>query len=535
MKPQILLAFLILFFLGEVSIANAKDVVFKEKCFIVDKSVDLNGDVIILPQSSILQFKSSGKIYNGKIIGNGTSIKGAQVNSIGTVLEGTWAQTNILDIWFNSEFLSDNDIIDNIITLQNDGIKQEIIIQRDYLIEFKGTRSIGLSLSSNTKLKLHSTLSVKPNRLAGYSIIDISNKVNVTIDGGLVKGDVGSHNYVDGTTSEWGFGVHVSNSENIIIENTEMSFCIGDGVYVGGIAESTEGDYAHASRKITIKNCKFDSNRREAISLVHAENVVIDGCAVYNMGQVEYTPPSFGINIEPNKKQSVRNVLIRRFKTFNSKPDISFSSSAYRFENGRSNRGNIVLEECSFDKGVAIKSGDVRLVKCDMKKVVIYTTNMIDDNVIFDNCIISGGDGIRFDGQTTLDMSLPLPYYCFRNCSISANSIFRTKPGLIWSLAADKINAKLRFEKCDISLLPSLGKNNVISDGFNIDCCFDACKIDSKEYAFAPKGLTFKKCSIKCQYIDGSTINKKGLLENCKIETTHPNTRILNADGVIIK
>ena len=480
--------------------AFAVEIAWDKSCYMVDRIIDLKGETLVLPDGGKIVFAPSGRIINGAVVGSNTRIKRAKDNCVGVVLQGAWNVKEIKDTWFDRTNLTDNQIMDNLMTLQRKDIKQKVIVERNYEVELSDKRPTALSVFSNTLFRLKSIISIKGNNLQRYSIVSIANSENVKFMGGVLRGDVGSHQYVEGSTSEWGFALFISQSQNVIVSDVTATLCTGDGIYISGGEEKGIGLYEAASRDIVLRRCVLDDLRREGISLVHADGVLIQDCKAVNMGRTEYTPPSFGIDIEPNKNKAVRNVVVRRFVTENTRAEYSFATSGYQFDGVRYNRENVILDHCVFDKGLAVMSGGITIKNSTMKKVAIYTSNVPaneDGIVIFENCTIAGGNGIQFDGRKVMDSSKPRPSYLFRNCTISAANIYSPIPGLIWGTDLDKINAELIFERCRITLQSGLKGNRLFANGLKLDSEFKRCELYLGEYVINSTMAVFVGCSIE--------------------------------------
>ena len=478
-----------------------------QKVYKVDTVLDLQGAEVELPNNSVLRIGKKGKLVNGSLIGNNTKIIGCHRDVIGISLLGSWKTSKIYDIWFDKGLLTDNQIIDNINVLQSDSINQIIEIKRDYCYALNSNRIYALNLSSNTILSLYSSISIKGNNLPRYDIARIVRKENVHIRGGVLRGDVGRHEYVEGTTSEWGFALYVFGSKKIVIDGLTVELCTGDGIYITGGEEDEVGEYKNASNNILIKKCILSELRRDGIGLIHAYDVKIEDCQAVNMGQTEYTPPCYGINIEPNKRMSVKNVIIENFVTHGTYADFSFSTGGYQFDGVKSNRKQIVLNNCSFDKGIAVMSGGVTIRNTSAKNIAIYTSNVPKGEegvVVFDNCTISGGAGIQFDGRRYIDLSQPLPIYIFRNSTITASKVFAPSPGLIWGTELNNVYASLHFKRCKLILIPGVENNQLTAQGLKINCNFYKCNLFLKDYIFNPRNNYYDRCSIECYSIDGN-------------------------------
>ena len=90
--------------------------------YVVKDVVDLRGANVILPANVMITFKKGGAIVNGTLTGNYTRMNSKAENILGVRLKGTWRVDKIHDIAFNREYLSDDDIINNINTIQSDNV-----------------------------------------------------------------------------------------------------------------------------------------------------------------------------------------------------------------------------------------------------------------------------------------------------------------------------------------------------------------------------------------------------------------------------
>ena len=101
-------------------------------------------------------------------------------------------------------------------------------------------------------------------------------------------------------TYEFGCGIIMCDSNNIEINGTVISNCIGDCICTFAPPLKLYTD------NVKILNCDLHGSRRQGISLVSSgENYLIQGCKIHNIGGID---PQFGIDIE--HYEYVKNVLI---------------------------------------------------------------------------------------------------------------------------------------------------------------------------------------------------------------------------------
>lgn len=168
-----------------------------------------------------------------------------------------------------------------------------VISKGDYLLRVKKEGGACLKLGDNTELIIDGTLRLAPNSFRKCDMIRVVGS-HVKIHGkGSVIGDRLTHT---GSEGEWGMGINFQNASHATLSGLTIKDCWGDCVYVG--KKSTD---------ILITDCLLDNSRRQGVSVTFADSVTIRNCKITN---ISGTYPQYGIDIEPNKKCSVDNVLI---------------------------------------------------------------------------------------------------------------------------------------------------------------------------------------------------------------------------------
>lgn len=161
-----------------------------------------------------------------------------------------------------------------------------------------------INLKSNMRLILDSEAIIQAsgNSVGGYNIICGNNVSNVAISGGSIRGERYFHS---GTSGEWGMGIGLYDSHNITVSNVKISACWGDGIYLGSRNEEAVG--AGCSR-IVISDCILADNRRNNLSIVCADGVVVESSSFKDAGG---TAPEYGIDIETNNAANpCENIMI---------------------------------------------------------------------------------------------------------------------------------------------------------------------------------------------------------------------------------
>lgn len=129
----------------------------------------------------------------------------------------------------------------------------------------------------------------------GDSLLRARNKVNITLRGpgaSLVmrKKDYQQPPYEE---AEWRHCLSLCGCRNVKVEGLRLVASGGDGIYIG------RGDADHPHGKdITIRNVTCEDHHRQGISVITAENLLIEGCTLRG---TQGTAPQAGIDYEPNK------------------------------------------------------------------------------------------------------------------------------------------------------------------------------------------------------------------------------------------
>ncbi|MGI5820013.1 MAG: right-handed parallel beta-helix repeat-containing protein [Armatimonadota bacterium] len=136
--------------------------------------------------------------------------------------------------------------------------------------------------------------------------------------------------------AEWRHCIQLRGASNISILGLTLRDSGGDGIYLGiGAGGSTNTD-------IHIKDVDCDNNYRQGISVITAENLMIEDTIMRNTGG---TAPQAGIDFEPNRpEERLVNVVMRNCLTENN------NSSGYMFYlrplNADSEPVSIRIENC---------------------------------------------------------------------------------------------------------------------------------------------------------------------------------------------
>ncbi|SMO83651.1 Right handed beta helix region [Chryseobacterium rhizoplanae] len=190
----------------------------------------------------------------------------------------------------------------------------------------------GLQLKDNTTLLFddNSQLKLKASNNQGYAIIDITGKKNVSIYNPDIVGDRTVHT---GKTGEWGMGINIKDAVNVKVYNPVIKDCWGDGIYIGGNG---------FSNNISVIGGLIDNNRRNGISVISGDNILLQNLVVSNTNGAN---PKTGIDIEPNTPDNKKvNISLQSIITFNNEVSgLAFYLARLRGDTN-ANNVNVVIE-----------------------------------------------------------------------------------------------------------------------------------------------------------------------------------------------
>jgi len=224
--------------------------------------------------------------------------------------------------------------------------------------------SLCIHLKSNVTLAMsfNAKLIADTSSNGHYAVIRAVNIHDAKVLGGYIIGDRDYHN---GTAGERGYGINIQGCDHIRVVNTRISKCWGDGLIVGAHGGTT-------STNITVKGVWSRNNRRQAISVIEVDGLVIDSCNLYNTNG---TAPSDGIDIEPDAhttRRIAQNITISNCEIYSN----GFAGNRY---------GNNGIE-------LNGTNGDIKYVTIDH--------NQIHDNVYGYSGYFATADHVTFTNNT---------------------------------------------------------------------------------------------------------------------------------------
>jgi parallel beta-helix repeat protein len=249
-----------------------------------------------------------------------------------------------------------------------------------YLVNPIAHNGRGLILGSRLTFDLApgAVLKAIPNAAENYTIVSVSFANDVKIQGGTLMGDRDRHR---GTTGEWGMGLSIESSRNVVVADLTARECWGDGFYVYG------------SKNVTLCAVLAQHNRRNGASIVECDGLTVRSSVFRD---TQGTAPEDGLDIEPNPGQTVSNVLITGC-LFAENAGSGLESGVPDSNIGRAFIANVAIDGNTFtSNGKAPVDGTV--------KMAINISNSPGHRVINNIILNNKGQGIylRFNADDSL-------------------------------------------------------------------------------------------------------------------------------------
>ena len=113
--------------------------------------------------------------------------------------------------------------------------------------------------------------------------------------------------------SEWRHGLQFLSCAGVTLENISSNDSGGDGLYIG--SQTTTGRSGGPCQDVVVRNCIFDHNNRQGISVISVRGLVVEDTLLSN---TRGTAPAAGIDFEPNHHEEVvTGVVMRRCRAIN--------------------------------------------------------------------------------------------------------------------------------------------------------------------------------------------------------------------------
>lgn len=227
-----------------------------------------------------------------------------------------------------------------------------------------------------------------PNSLSNYAVLTAGNTVNVTIKDLTVQGERNEHT---GTGGEWGICIRLMSATNTVIDNVVMRDGWGDGLYLGHFSDNN-----NPNANTLVRNCTMDNNRRNGVSIIHADGLTFENCRLTNTNG---TAPEAGIDFEVNHADEIIHNVIMRGCVFsgNASKDWAVANTVTDYQ--------LRMEDCTFRSSVGVS----------------LTANPADTTggyALFRNCIFQNAYRCMAGNTTPGDLFVHLD-----NCDLWSDSL----------------------------------------------------------------------------------------------------------------
>lgn len=385
----------------------------------------------------------------------------------------------------------------------------------------------GIALKSNTHLVLdnHAILKAITNSKCQYQVIRIYGQENVSIRGGKIEGERGTHT---GTGGEWGYGIAITKSKHVTVKDIQCTDCWGDGINIQGTREGTEPDtVVYIPEHIRIENVTCHNNMRQGMS-IEAGNYITVLNATFS--KTNGVAPSSGIDIEPALEgASVKNVIIAQCNFIENEFTGLLLSSV--------SLDNVHISDCNFiDNYISDTSTEAHIL-----------TELNPVNIMISNCYFNGstraikfmgGTQIRVDNNIFEDCGLQIGHethpYPINKIHITNNSFYGKTTGKNISISSEmsiegqKITSDLYVinNLFDASALPADNGNRIYPVAYNLT--FEGNTIINFEYGVTmPPGATvtsnlFHSCAYSSLELRSGCICSNNIIHGSGFHATAP-------------
>ncbi|MEN5133215.1 hypothetical protein [Elizabethkingia anophelis] len=190
-------------------------------------------------------------------------------------------------------------------------IGKDVELMNDYKIDCSGIDT-GVKLLNNSVLRFsnNARLIAVPSSSGNYKMLDIDKVKNVKVYNPVIIGERNNHL---SNTGEWGYGINITNSQNVEIRNPVVKDTWGDGIYIGGDYFDKTQAISTLTDNVLIYNPYIDNVRRNGISICSVGKVRVYNAVIKNVNGAN---PQSGIDIEPEGDTGV-NVWLKDVEIHN--------------------------------------------------------------------------------------------------------------------------------------------------------------------------------------------------------------------------
>jgi polygalacturonase len=258
-----------------------------------------------------------------------------------------------------------------------------------------------------------------------HCLLSANGKKNITLSGygatlRMRKNDYTKPPY---PRSEWRMAIAFYCCSDIKVSGLTLKDSGGDGIFLGALKKGVP------CRNVVIRDCIFDNNYRQGMSVISVENLLVENCVFKNTNG---TPPSAGIDIEPDvETDSLVNVVI---------------SNCVSQDNAGSGLTVYLNKLKRKSKNVSILFVNCYVSRCGKSGMIVGAVN--DDGpkglIEFKNCTV---EDLNSPGVYIFDKSPDSALLRFDNCKLSNVAKIKTTTYLDNNVNSSPIHFFLRREK----------------------------------------------------------------------------------------
>lgn len=264
--------------------------------YLITDTVDLRGKTCRLPLKSKLIF-NGGIIINGILDGDSTSMECLTFPIFDRlIITGSWKIREISTDMFKKV---DENTLGNMSALSSDKTDNIIAINSDCHVPVKKWDS-RFKIKSKSTLILNADIYTMPTKNnGGYCIKVEGDSIAIKGNGHGLYGTILDDRQK--TISEWLHGLYIDEKCNgVYVENLNSWYFCGDGFYTRGSNVTFNGI-----------NAKF--NGRQGLSITKGENIKVENSTFSFTSFYKIASgggPGAGIDIEPNKGDTINNIIV---------------------------------------------------------------------------------------------------------------------------------------------------------------------------------------------------------------------------------
>lgn len=214
--------------------------------------------------------------------------------------------------------------------------------------------------------------------------------------------------------SEWRYALRIVGSTNVFVKGLSFVESGGDGILV-----------ARNSKNVTLLDCICDGNHRQGISVIGAENLLIENCVMRNTSG---TPPQAGIDFEPDRSnEPLINCVMRNCISENN------AGNGYEFYlanlTAKTGHLSVLIDNCQ-----SIGNASSVSIGCGPNKDPHDPNAYPKGGIEFRNCLFSRP---RFNGISVGSKPAGSVNLSFDSCTVEMDSVSKgnavsMESGSIW-------------------------------------------------------------------------------------------------------